>query len=141
MRNPRDPNPNILDRNEILQTWQFKSDEPLLSVTWILVTFAVLAVAIFAVKAWQKWRTRPSTEGLAKLAIRAGTVGGLPTTDTGLLTRIAQQQQLASPLTLMISEGALAEYGRRYVATLPAHSRHAAERRLRAIRSQLFAAA
>lgn len=86
--------------------------------------------------AWRWWRARPGASALLTYLRLAG-LARLSWGEAALLWRIARQQELPTPITLLVSRSTLGRHARAY-ARQPGVDRAAVLRRAASLRRRLF---
>lgn len=107
--------------HRIREHWHF-SGEGLMATTPVVILMALLCLALALVShRHTRWRPQRSARRKVFCQIISGT--GLGKTEQHLLTRIARQQRLATPLTLVLSQATFDYHVRRYVQKVrPRHT-------------------
>lgn len=135
-RTPKTP-PNV---DEIFANWQWINNaDPLMSPLWAVVAMSVI-VAVMVVLRIVKWRnSKNRVDGPLLVFHQIAKQLELDITTQWLLIRVAQQQNLPTPLTLLICDSTFAHHAKAYVKSLPDHrQRHILEQLSRA-HQHLFA--
>ena len=121
LRNPRMPQtpPNV---DEMFSNWQWITDsEPLMSPMWALVAIAVVLVILLIVKLVERMRNKDRKDGPLLVFHQVAKQLGVDISTQWLLIRVAQQQNLPTPLTLLICGSTFVHHSKAYVKSLPAH--------------------
>ena len=112
-RGPRDPAPPPPGLDWLKDTWTFRSDEMISpsSIVAVIVIVAIVMGTLWYIKYLRhRATTNAPVEAFRTIAARLG----LTQRDEKLLTHIARQQALPSPITLLCSMATLEYHARRY---------------------------
>lgn len=125
--------------HRLQEQWVFTA-KGLMPVAPILVTVAILTVVLVLVGCWRSGqfrRLRPTSLRIFNQVIQGL---GLARSEISLLVCIARQQQLPSPLTLVLSAATLDHHVRAYAQSIAADSRRRGqvENQIRHIKQVLF---
>lgn len=130
----RPESPEALQR-VISENWGGDAMAPL---RWIVVAAGLLMLALGAVLLWRWWRTRHLRSQPLVVFNQVAQAAGLGVSERWLLLRIARQQALPTPLTLLLSGRTLRVHGRGYVQAQPPWRRAMKMQRIASIRRRLF---
>ncbi|HAI11713.1 MAG TPA: hypothetical protein DCM28_08410 [Phycisphaerales bacterium] len=117
-RTPKTP-PNV---DEIFTNWQWiNHSDPLMSPLWAI---AIMSVIIFAMLVLRiiKWRRSSNRQDGPLLVFhQVAKQLEIDITTQWLLIKVAQQQGLPNPLTLLICDSTFAHHAKAYIKSLPNH--------------------
>ncbi|MFG0247973.1 MAG: hypothetical protein ACF8OB_03725 [Phycisphaeraceae bacterium JB051] len=135
-RAPKTP-PNV---DEIFANWQWINEaDPLMSPIWAVVAMSVILLVMFVLRII-KWRnSRNREDGPLLVFHQIARQLELDITTQWLLIRVAQQQNLATPLTLLICDSTFSHHAKAYVKTLPAQRQQSVLNQLSKTHQHLFA--
>ena len=90
------------------------SGQQMIPVQWIMVAAGLLLLLISSLSLYRLWRTRDQRSTPLLVFHRLAKQFGLSLRDQWLLYRIARQQTLPTPLTLMLARDTLEHHARAY---------------------------
>jgi len=128
---PRKP----LDWAEVSENWGSDATAPM---PWIILAAGVLLLVLGIVLLVRWWRRRHLRSRPWAVFNELATIAGLSLSDRWLLMRIARQQALPTPLTLLLSGRTLRIHARDYAANQPPWRRAAIMQRVASIRRDIF---
>lgn len=130
--------PNLPDSwaEQVIQNF---GDGWLLPPGWVFVAVAGVVALLFGLWGWQRRNRRATDPDAMDVYGDIARRIRLPHADRRLLAKVAMQQKLPSPITLLLSSTTLAHHGRYYVESLPAWRQPAVRARLSSVRRYLFA--
>ena len=105
---------------------------------WIIVAGGLLLIALGVVLLVRWWRQRHLRSRPWAVFHAVASTAGLTLLDRWLLMRIAHQQRLPTPLTLLLSGRTLRLHARAYVEHLPPFRRAPVMQRIASIRRDVF---
>jgi hypothetical protein len=135
-RTPKTP-PNV---DEIFANWQWINEaDPLMSPLWAVVVMSIIvfAMAVLRIIKWRRSRNR--IDGPLLVFHQIAKQLELDITTQWLLIRVAQQQNLPTPLTLLICDSTFAHHAKAYVKSLPAQRQPTVLEQLSRTHQHLFA--
>lgn len=123
----------------LAQTPNFFDGGLIMDPRWLILIASVLVIGLSAssIIRWVKTRHLRSAPLMAFHQIASEL--GVSLSDQWLLHRVASQQLLPSPVTLLLSPATFDHHARSFVAAQPEPARPAADARLQAIRQRIFA--
>jgi len=124
-----------LNLREVSQHWGSDVNTPL---PWILFAGGLLLTALGVWLLIRWWRKRHSRSRPWAVFLEVAQVAGLSVSDRWLLVRIARQQALPTPLTLLLSGRTLRLHAREFAAAQPPWRRAALMQRVASIRRDVF---
>lgn len=110
----------------------------LILLRWVAFLLSVIGLVVGSLWLRDHWRSRHVRSAPLLTFIYVARTLGLSPADCWLLIRIARQQNLPSPLTLILSDNTLQWHGRQYADSVVPFRRSALQRRLRTISACLF---
>ena len=124
---------------EVARIWRSAAKLPYLSTGQVVLGLGGLVVVV-ATLLWWIERRRSRTQRAHPLALfqRLATEMGLGLSDRWLLIRIARQQGLSSPLTLLLSPATLEHHARNYAQARPGASGNQRWARAERVKVKLF---
>ncbi|HEX7010950.1 MAG TPA: hypothetical protein VF184_13290 [Phycisphaeraceae bacterium] len=132
------PSPPGTERFDLTIFQRYWGSQTLIPVRWIVLALGLLMLMLASLAAYRWWRGWHSRSHPLVVFYHLARASGLGLSDQWLLHRIAHQQALPSPLTLMLSPRTLHRHARAYAAEQPPWRRVALMRRVLAIRRRLF---
>ena len=135
-RTPKAP-PNV---DEIFANWQWINESvPLMSPIWAVVAMSVIILVMLVLRII-KWRnSRNREDGPLLVFHQIARQLELDITTQWLLIRVAQQQNLPTPLTLLICDSTFSHHAKAYVKSLPAQRQQSVLNQLSKTHQHLFA--
>jgi len=135
---PRDPKPYLPTQREVVEALRWDGNNDMMSPTAALLVFGllILVLGLYRLYTWNRDRhNQPQPMLLFHQAAREYSVD-LKT--QWLLVRIAKQQGLPNPMTLLICDATMMHHVQAYLESLPSHQRPAVEKQIAKIREELF---
>lgn len=134
-RTPKTP-PNV---DEIFTNWQWiNHSDPLMSPIWAVVAMSVI-VFVMLVLRMVKWRrSKNRQDGPLLVFHQIAKQLDLDITTQWLLIRVAQQQNLPTPLTLLICDSTFSHHAKAYVKSMPSHRQQTILGQLSRVHQHLF---
>lgn len=123
--------------SEIVDHWGGRGGH-VISMNWLLVGASGLAVVIGGLWLRQRYQHHVVRPNPIRIFHRTARAVGLNLADQWLLTRIARQQVLPSPLTLLVSAHTFRFHTDQYAQSLPPGRRASVKRHLSTIAHTLF---
>ncbi|MFW6059711.1 MAG: hypothetical protein ACODAQ_05985 [Phycisphaeraceae bacterium] len=120
---------------EISANW---GNDVMAPMPWLIVAAGLLLLVLGAVMVMRRWRMRHLQSHPMLVFHQVAATAGLNWWDRWLLIRIARQQALPTPLTLLLSGRTLRVHGRAYVEAQPPWRRAPVLQRIASIRRSLF---
>lgn len=141
VKRPRDPAPFVPDRDWLQENWHWpRGDKPLMDLRWGMAALTVMVLALLGMWLWRWWTQRHLRSEPLIVFHQAANHFRIDLQSQWLLIRIARQQALPTPLTLLLSGATLAHHGQAYLQSLTPGKRDRAAARLSQLRESLFAA-
>lgn len=109
-------NPGALNRSPLDEIAEHFHSGSMIPLEWIAIAAGLIIVAITAISLYRWHRTRHLRSNPPMVFHRVAREAGLSWSQQVLLWRIARQQSLPTPLTLMLSPATLDHHARLYVA-------------------------
>lgn len=135
-RTPKTP-PNV---DEMFTNWQWiNHSDPLMSPLWAVAAMAIIITVMVVLKIIQWRRSRNRQDGPLLVFHQIAKQLGVDITTQWLLIRVSQQQNLPTPLTLLICDSTFAHHAKSYVKSLPDHRKKPVLDQLSRTRQHLFA--
>jgi hypothetical protein len=139
MESPRTPKvpPNV---DEMFANWQWiNNSDPLMSPLWAVVVISVLVVGALILQVVKWRRSRNRQDGPLLVFHQIAKQLELDISTQWLLIRVSQQQNLPTPLTLLICDSTFAHHAKAYVKSLPSHRQKMTLNQLSKAHQHLFA--
>jgi len=110
------------------------------AVPWdlLLVGLGTTMIVIVVISMRRWWLRRYNDPSPLVLFSAIARKAGLSLTDRFVLWRIAQTQDLPTPIALLLAKGTLRHYAQQYAAGRPLKSQHRLDRRIAHIEAELF---
>lgn len=128
-----------LTRVDLKEVQDHFSSSQMIPIEWILLAAGIVLVGISVLSLVRWWKTRHERSNPTLVFIQIGLRMGLGVADMWLLYRIARQQKLPTPLTLMLSPATLDHHTDRFVARYPPGRAEWVRVRVQGIEQRLFA--
>jgi hypothetical protein len=103
-----------------------------------VLVFAGVVLLVLALWMWKRHRGEDAPSRPMAVFRRVAGKVALSIGEQVLLTRIARQQKLPTPLTLLLSSGTLQHHGQRYAESLPESQRRNALARIARVGRKVF---
>lgn len=133
---PLESGPNR-NRRWLIENWSFNADQ-LLSARTAMTILGLLVALVLVLWLWRWYRQRAEHTGPIATFQTAAVHFGLNWQDRWLLIRISLQQNLPSPITLMLSSATLEHHAHGYVESVSPKRRQRVLTRIDRISRQLF---
>ncbi len=130
-----DPNPAMERVSKIAETF---SSRELISPHWLFITAGLVLLLLSVLSIVHLFRHRHENPHPLWVYLTAARMAGLSLLDLWVLFRVARQQGLTTPLTLLLSPGTFDHHVKACVDARIAWRREALRRRTQRIREQLF---
>lgn len=135
-RTPKTP-PNV---DEMFANWQWiNNSDPLMSPLWAVVAMSVIVLVMLVLKIMKWRRSHDRQDGPLLVFHQIAKQLELDITTQWLLIRVAQQQNLPTPLTLLICDSTFTHHAKAYIKSLPDHRQKTTLDQLSRTRHHLFA--
>ena len=139
LRNPRTPVAPP-SNEEIFANWQWITDaEPLMSVPWAVVAISFILLIVLTVKLVQWRKAKNRQDGPLLVFNQVARKLGLDISSQWVLIRMAQQQNLPTPLTLLICDSTFSYHAKSYVKSFPPNRQKSILNQLKTVHHHLFA--
>lgn len=137
----RDPRAPVVPptNEEMFTNWQWITDgEPLMSTPWAVAIISIILVFVMILQLI-KWRkTKNRQDGPLLVFNQVARKLGLDISTQWFLIRMAQQQNLPTPLTLLICDSTFSYHAKSYVKSLPVNRQKTILNQLKKIHHHLF---
>ena len=117
--------------------WRLSSDS-LLSLKPFLIAVVISAVVLAAVWMWRNGKLLRLRSGSVQIFHDVVKGFGLTATDKWLLIRVAHQQDLPSPITLILSESTFEHHTQAYTSSVSSYQRTKIKPKMDRIRHLIF---
>lgn len=139
---PADPSASgTLTRVDLKEVQNHFSSSQMIPIEWILLAAGIVLVGISLLSLIRWWKTRHERSSPMLVFFQVALRMGLGVLDGWLLYRIARQQRLPTPLTLMLTPATLEHHTDRFVARFSPGRAEMVRHRVRSIEQRLFGAA
>ncbi|MBL4701923.1 MAG: hypothetical protein JKX85_11765 [Phycisphaeraceae bacterium] len=135
-RTPKTPPTN----EEIFTNWQWITDtKPLMSPMWAVIVIGGVLLILVIVKIVERMRNTNRKDGPMLVFHQVAKQMELDISTQWLLIRVSQQQNLPTPLTLLICGSTFVHHSKAYVKSLPSHRQKQSLAQLSKTHRYLFA--
>lgn len=114
------------------------SSDGLISTHWLLIAAGAVLLLLSCISIARWWKHRDQHSHPLLVFFGTARLAGLGITDRWVLVRIARQQSLSSPLTLMLSPATFDHHVKAFLASCPGWQRERTQRRAHTIRQTLY---
>ncbi len=129
--------PEVVSWEVLSQQWRLRSSD-LIPIESVIVVVTFLTTAFVMMLYWRRRRMQKPKQAPGKLLSQVVEGFGLTSADIRLLVRVAHQQELPSPITLLLSEATFDHHIHQHVESGHTRAKKRIQSRLDRIRQILF---